>query len=161
MALGSDTGGSIRIPAAAVGVAGFKPTYGWFSVLGVHPLAPSLDTLGLLGRTVDDVAVAYAVLRASPIQSGRSSSLSGVRLGVPRGHFRDRLQTGVEAVFDDALEQLRTLGATLVESDWDDAAVARACAFVLNGSKRREASGRWFRPAATCSGSSTRICRSV
>ena len=132
MALGSDTGGSIRIPAAAVGVAGFKPTYGWFSVHGVHPLAPSLDTLGLLGRTVDDVAVAYAVLRGVPVQSGRSSSLSGVRLGVPRGHFRHRLQTGVEAVFGDALEQLRTLGAMLVEIDWDDAAVARACAFVLN-----------------------------
>ncbi|MBA3414692.1 MAG: amidase [Chloroflexia bacterium] len=132
VALGSDTGGSIRIPAAAVGVAGFKPAYGWFDLQGVHPLAPSLDTLGPLGRTVDDVAVAYAVLRDRPLASDDRPSLAGMRLGVPIGYFRDRLQTGLDTVFAEAVRVLRELGATAVEIDWEEAEVARACAFVLN-----------------------------
>ena len=132
VALGSDTGGSIRIPAAAVGVVGFKPAYRWFDLAGVYPLAPSLDTLGPLGRTVDDVAVAYGALRDRPIAVGDTSRLSGIRLGVPRGHFRERLQPGVAAAVDDALRVLRALGVALVEADWEEAAAARACAFILN-----------------------------
>ncbi|AMP98718.1 hypothetical protein AY601_1809 [Pedobacter cryoconitis] len=61
-ALGSDTGGSIRVPASLCGVVGFKPTKGWLSTKGVWPLAPSLDTIGLIGRTVEDVKMVYSCL---------------------------------------------------------------------------------------------------
>lgn len=61
-ALGSDTGGSIRVPASLCGVVGFKPTKGWLSTKGVWPLAPSLDTIGLISRTVEDVKLVYSCL---------------------------------------------------------------------------------------------------
>jgi aspartyl-tRNA(Asn)/glutamyl-tRNA(Gln) amidotransferase subunit A len=135
MGMGSDTGGSIRIPAAACGCCGFKPSYGTLSVEGVQALAPSLDTLGPLGATVDDVRLAWDALRDPGSEMRRPASigdLSGLRLAAPRRHFRNRLQEGVAAAFDAAIETLRGLGATIVEDDWEDAVAARASGYVIN-----------------------------
>jgi aspartyl-tRNA(Asn)/glutamyl-tRNA(Gln) amidotransferase subunit A len=134
-ALGSDTGGSIRIPAALCGVAGLKPTFGAVETAGVVPLAWSLDTVGPLARTVADAALVYDVI-AEP---GRPSALTelsddlhGVRIGVPRSHFFDRLQPGVAAAVEHGVRCLQALGAEIVDVTWPEAGVARAASFVIN-----------------------------
>src|SRR4051794_19795532 len=78
LALGTDTGGSVRLPAAGCGVVGFKPPHGVVSADGVFPLAPSLDTVGPMARTVEDCALAWAVLAGEPVPEPR---LEGKRLG--------------------------------------------------------------------------------
>lgn len=134
-AMGSDTGGSIRIPAAACGACGFKPSYGALPVDGVQALSPSLDTLGPLGTRVDDVHYAWAVLERpdAPVSiPRRRDSLTGMRIAAPSGHFQARLQPGVAAAFVAAIDLLRELGATVVEDDWPDALAARASGYVIN-----------------------------
>ncbi len=81
LALGTDTGGSVRMPAAACGVVGLKPALGEVSVAGVHPLAPSYDTVGPMARTVRECALAHAVLSGTPLVAPRAS-LAGLRVGV-------------------------------------------------------------------------------
>ena len=95
-AFGTDTGGSVRLPAAFSGVVGFKPTYGRLSMDGVLPLSPSLDHAGALARTVDDVAALCDVVPGEP---------SGIRVGVPRDFWagapppiRERVDAAIEAL---------------------------------------------------------------
>lgn len=142
LALGSDTGGSVRIPAAAVGVTGFKPAFGALPVAGVRPLAPSLDTLGPLARTVDDAWIGWRVLRgeasaadAIPVEG----ACRGARIGFPRAHFFDRLHPDVAEAIESAAKLLRDLGADIVEADWDDAAGARAAGYLINRAETGEA----------------------
>jgi len=78
LALGTDTGGSVRLPAAGCGVVGFKTPYGAISTEGVHPLAASLDTVGPMARTVADCALAWSVLSGEPVPE---PSLEGKRIG--------------------------------------------------------------------------------
>ena len=130
--IGSDTGGSIRNPAAICGVAGLKPTFGALATAGVFPLAWSLDTVGPLARTVDDVWLTYAAMRGDTDDSDLAASLSGVRLGLLRGYFADRIAPEVRAAVDAAAATMRDLGATVLELEWSEAAAARAVAFILN-----------------------------
>jgi aspartyl-tRNA(Asn)/glutamyl-tRNA(Gln) amidotransferase subunit A len=130
-ALGSDTGGSIRIPAAACGVVGFKPAYGHLDVAGVYPLSWSLDTVGPLARTVADVRTAWHVLAGNaslPVREDRS----GFRVGVPRAFFFEWLQPDVLSAVDAAIDTLRSTGVTVVDVSWPLAAAARACGFIIN-----------------------------
>jgi aspartyl-tRNA(Asn)/glutamyl-tRNA(Gln) amidotransferase subunit A len=134
--MGSDTGGSIRIPAAACGVTGFKPTFGQLDVGGVFPLSWSLDTIGPIARTVDDTWIMWNEL------AGNDSGAAAVpapdrnddpcRIGVPRSFFFDFLHSDVRAMIESVLETLRGAGVTIVETPWPEAAAARACAFVVN-----------------------------
>jgi aspartyl-tRNA(Asn)/glutamyl-tRNA(Gln) amidotransferase subunit A len=115
LALGTDTGGSIRMPAAACGVVGFKPALGAVPTEGVFPLAASFDTVGPMARTVADCARAYAVLTATDVPEPR---LRGLRLGVltayPRLGPADAEGARDERALADA-EQLRALGAHVEE----------------------------------------------
>jgi len=132
-ALGSDTGGSIRIPAAAVGIVGLKSTYGLLSTRGVFPLAWSFDTVGPLARTVEDAALllnALVVEGDATTEIGRA--VRGRRVGIPRPFFFDRLQPGVRTAVETALGVFADLGAELVETPWPEASAARAAAFVIN-----------------------------
>jgi aspartyl-tRNA(Asn)/glutamyl-tRNA(Gln) amidotransferase subunit A len=135
-AMGSDTGGSIRIPAAACGVTGFKPAYGELDVAGVFPLSWSLDTIGPIARTVEDTWIMWSALQgasASMHQASQGGDDSGrIRLGVPRSYFFDALQPGVRSSVDAAIERLNDEGATVIDTPWPDAAAARACAFLIN-----------------------------
>jgi aspartyl-tRNA(Asn)/glutamyl-tRNA(Gln) amidotransferase subunit A len=79
LALGTDTGGSVRMPAAACGVVGLKPALGAVPTEGVFPLVPSYDTVGPMARTVADCAVAHAILTRAPVPAPR---LRGLRVGV-------------------------------------------------------------------------------
>lgn len=136
-AMGSDTGGSIRIPAAACGVVGFKPAFGQVDLKGVFPLSWSLDTAGPLARTVDDAWLIWNALSAgdpgvSSPASAAMERLEGVRIGVPRGFFFNHLQPDVLASVETAIETLREVGATVFDAPWELAATARAAAFIIN-----------------------------
>ena len=146
LAMGSDTSGSIRGPAAFCGIAGFKPTYGVVPRTGVLPLAFSLDHCGPMAWTVEDCALtmnaiagpdgadpAAAATRIASFTRGLGGGVEGMRIGVVR-HFHERDVEGepeAVAAIDDALKVLRRLGAKLVtvrlppHGDWD------ACVRVL------------------------------
>ncbi|MFJ3232135.1 amidase [Streptomyces sp. NPDC086787] len=115
--LGTDTGGSIRIPAALCGVTGVKPTHGLVPTAGCHPLAPSLDTVGTLARTVRDATRALAVAAAwdTPAPDWRGD-LDGIRIGVPDRALEEsgQLSDDCRNAFDTALEHLRDQGAKVV-----------------------------------------------
>lgn len=115
--LGSDTGGSIRIPAALCGVVGHKPTYGLVPMGGVHPLSRSLDHLGPLGATVADCALALNAIAGGAIDHARDldTGVAGLRLGVITAAPFSPMQPDVAAAVDVAVEVLRSLGATCVE----------------------------------------------
>jgi aspartyl-tRNA(Asn)/glutamyl-tRNA(Gln) amidotransferase subunit A len=129
LAMGSDTSGSIRGPAAFCGIAGFKPTYGVVPRTGVLPLAFSLDHCGPMAWTVEDCALtmnaiagpdgadpAAAATRIASFTRGLSGGVEGMRIGVVR-HFHERDVEGepeAVAAIDDALKVLRRLGAKLV-----------------------------------------------
>lgn len=132
-ALGSDTGGSIRIPAAACGVAGFKPTYGQLDTAGVFPLSWSLDTVGPIARTSDDAWLMWQALAKSTAANAVSGrSLAGLRVGVARSFFFESIQPQVLAAVESAIQSLAQMGVELVDVDWALASVSRACAFVIN-----------------------------
>jgi aspartyl-tRNA(Asn)/glutamyl-tRNA(Gln) amidotransferase subunit A len=130
--MGSDTGGSIRIPATVCGVVGLKPTYGTVSVEGIYPLSWSLDTAGPLARTVDDAIMMYRMLRTGDHRRPRPSGRAHLRLGIPRPHFFDRLQDDVAETIESIIDRLRRHGIEVVDAPWDEAGVARACSFIIN-----------------------------
>ncbi len=117
-AIGTDTNGSVRIPAALCGVTGFKPTHGLVPVEGCRPLSRSLDTVGSLARTVRAAAGVLAVMAGRdehPMAWRRD--LRGVRVGVPFEMLEKAaaLSPDCAATFDGALESLRTAGAEIVD----------------------------------------------
>jgi Asp-tRNA(Asn)/Glu-tRNA(Gln) amidotransferase A subunit family amidase len=120
-ALGTDTAGSIRLPAACCGVVGFKPTWGAVPVAGVIPLAWSYDHVGPLARTVEDAAIIYAVLVGEAWPSSEQGEVQswaqtfGLRCGVVRRHFCEDLAPEVEAGFARALEAVRRLGWSMCD----------------------------------------------
>ncbi len=113
--LGSDTGGSLRIPASFCGVVGFKPTFGWVPLGGALHLSPTCDHAGPLTRTVRDAHAMLEVLAHRNLPLRSLEGLSGVRLGVPRGWLEGRLGTAVRRDFEGLLEQFRAAGATVVD----------------------------------------------
>ena len=128
LALGSDTGGSIRQPASFCGVVGVKPTYGRVSRYGLLAFASSLDQIGPITRTVEDAALTLAAM-AGPDRADATASheppadftaaltgdVRGLRVGVPRTFVSAGVDDGVKVAFDAALEVLRQAGATLVD----------------------------------------------
>lgn len=142
-ALGTDTLGSVRIPAAYCGVVGLKPSEGLVSRSGVVPLSTTLDTVGVLARDAAD-AVALAGLMAGediadplsvPVPAGWSTeprtplALKSLRLGVPTAIGHVAVEPALLAALDEAVDRLRGAGATVVSldiSDWEPGATRRA-----------------------------------
>jgi aspartyl-tRNA(Asn)/glutamyl-tRNA(Gln) amidotransferase subunit A len=131
-AVGTDTGGSIRIPSAACGLVGLKPQWGEISADGVVPLSRQLDHVGPIARSVSDAWLMYDVMRAEvpggaggPVETGRADGNAApqprqahqghLRIGVPRGYLFDRLDEEVERHVIASIERLRTVGATVVD----------------------------------------------
>lgn len=113
--LGSDTGGSVRIPAAVCGIAGFRPSMRRYSQEGITPIAHTRDTAGPMAQTVADVALLDAVLTGeAPVVPG---SLKGARLGVYRSYFFADLDADTRTVMDQALGRLVAAGAVIVDVD--------------------------------------------
>jgi mandelamide amidase len=115
-AIGTDTAGSVRAPAAYCGCVGFKPTTGRYSRVGLVPGDVRRDTIGWFARSCDDIelldtASAPASEPATPVD------LKGLRLGVPRAYFYEALQPELASVIEAALDRLRRAGVELVEAD--------------------------------------------
>jgi len=128
MAMGSDTGGSIRIPAGLCGTVGLKPTFGRVSRAGITSLSWGLDHAGPLTRTVEDAATCLQVLAGydprdpgsvnEPVpdfSAGLHDGIKGLRVGMPTNYFFDQIDGEVESAVRQAYEQLQALGAELVE----------------------------------------------
>lgn len=126
--LGTDTGGSIRLPASYCGVVGLKPTYGRCSRYGVVAYASSLDQVGPFGRTARDVATLLQVVAGHDPRDSTSAprdvpdyeaaltgNLEGIRIGIPEEYFVEGLASDVERATRDALDVLRARGATIVD----------------------------------------------
>ena len=128
LSLGSDTGGSIRQPAALCGLVGLKPTYGRVSRYGLLAFASSLDQIGPFARTVEDAAIALGVLAGHdaadatsapedvPVYTGAlTGDARGLRIGVPRALVNEGVDVEVSKAFNESLEVYRAAGATLVD----------------------------------------------
>lgn len=116
--LGTDTGGSIRIPAAACGIVGLKPTYDELSCDGVVPLSRTLDHIGPLTSTVTDAWLVFHALRGPiPLRPLETAAVSGRRFAVPRAYFCDLLDDEVRAAFERSLRTLRAGGAEVNDVD--------------------------------------------
>ena len=126
VALGTDTGGSVRQPASFCGVTGLKPTYGRVSRYGLIAYGSSLDTVGVLGQNVTDVALIYNLINGHDERDATSShnppdeitlngngTLQNVRVGVPDEYFKEGLQAEVESAARDAIRVLESLGADI------------------------------------------------
>lgn len=115
LALGTDTGGSVRIPAALCGIVGFKPTQRRVSLRGSVPLSWTLDSIGPLARTVECCAVADAVLAGEAEWVPPPVGLAGLRFAVPQSVVLDDLAEPVARAFDAACRRLSEAGARIVE----------------------------------------------
>ncbi|HVT69151.1 MAG TPA: amidase family protein [Trebonia sp.] len=113
-ALGTDTNGSVRIPAAFCGVVGFRPTHGRYPGDGTVPLAPSLDTIGTFARSVSDIALLDAVLAGEPGAPLLTARLPR-RVGIIPSHFDGDLHPEVRAAFDRVLRALAGAGTAVIE----------------------------------------------
>ncbi|CAM5762146.1 2-amino-5-chloromuconic acid deaminase [Labrys miyagiensis] len=113
VAMGTDTGGSVRIPAAFNGIVGYKATRGRYAMAGVFPLSGSLDSLGPLCRTVEDAVLVDAAMQGLTAPSIRRGDLAGLRLIVPTNVVLDDLEPAVSASFEAALARLAAKGVLI------------------------------------------------
>jgi aspartyl-tRNA(Asn)/glutamyl-tRNA(Gln) amidotransferase subunit A len=114
-ALGTDTGGSVRIPAALCGIAGFKPTRARVPLGGAFPLSTTLDSVGPLAPTVACCVTIFQVLAGEPPRPLSPASLAGLRLGVPNNTMLEDLDIEVMEAFDSAIQRLSRHGGKIVE----------------------------------------------
>lgn len=114
--IGTDTGGSVRIPAALCGIVGFKPTARRVPTRGAYPLSTTLDSIGPLANTVADCALVDAILAGADASTPDPIPLAGVRLLAPTNYVLDGCDEHVTRVYEQALMRLRAAGATIVEA---------------------------------------------
>mgnify|MGYP005850652407 CR=1 FL=1 len=143
LALGTDTGGSIRFPAAACGITGIKPTRGRVSRAGGWPLSWTLDTMGPLARSARDCALALEIIAGPDPRDGTVPStaafrapamtgdLSGVRIAVPGAYYAERVTPAVAAALAGVRRTLEDLGATLVDTTPPDMALVNAATLLV------------------------------
>ncbi|WDZ76357.1 amidase [Ensifer adhaerens] len=120
IAIGSDTGGSIRIPAALNGIVGFKPTASRIPLDGAFPLSPSLDSVGPLARTVTDCFFADTVMAGEQPMPLVARPIAGLRIGIPRGRLLEELSPEIADAFTASLDRLARSGAEIVDCTFDD-----------------------------------------
>ncbi len=141
ISIGSDTGGSVRIPASLNGVVGFKPTARRVPLTGAYPLSATLDSIGPLALSVAACAIADAVMAGEELAAPTPIPLAGIRVGIPRGVLFEGTEDGVGASFDRCLHRIELAGARLVDLSIDDlladmrAATRRASIAAMEGAE--------------------------
>lgn len=147
LSLGSDTGGSVRCPAGLCGIVGLKPTYGAVSRFGLVAFASSLDQIGPFARTVDDAALLFSVISGQ--DAGRDATskpytfggveqipkLDGLRVGVPKEYYGEGVSAEVKEVVLKAVEQLRGLGAQVVEVSLPSTPYALSAYYIISSAE--------------------------
>ena len=142
-ALGTDTGGSIRLPASFCGAVGLKPTYGLVSRSGVIAMASSTDVIGPLARTVEDAALVLDVMagrdeldattidRQDSYQLDGDMNLAGVKIGVIKEYMSEGLDPAIKHRVEAAVDALKTAGAEIVEISLPSSPLALACYYII------------------------------
>lgn len=115
--IGTDTGGSIRIPAAACGVVGLKATYDLIAASGVKHISWNLDHVGPLVKNMDDLATMMEAMTGEDYSRFLNEDIRGLRVGVPNNYLNERMDEETAALYEKSLEQLSALGAVLVDID--------------------------------------------
>lgn len=157
-ALGSDTGGSIRMPAFFCGLAGMKPTYGRVSRAGAMPLSFSLDTVGPLARTVADTALLLQIIAGADPDDPTCSSepvpnylaalrrpVKGLRIGIPTSYFNEGWSPALASAMDAANAQFRKLGVKTIAVDLPDLAPANAFGTLITATEAAAGHANWMR----------------
>jgi mandelamide amidase len=113
--LGTDTGGSCRIPAALCGVFGFRPTAGFYDSEGVIPLSTTRDTPGLLANSIEDIILLDEIITTK--KNNEKVAIKTIRIGIPKGYFYDNLSKGVKKISNATLQKLRENNIELIVVD--------------------------------------------
>ena len=155
VALGTDTGGSVRQPAGFCGVVGVKPGYGRISRYGVIAFASSADQVGVLAENVTDASLVMEVISGKDAQDSTSleapvphytqhftADLKGVKVGIPKG-FLDGLNPAIKKQTQKAAEQLKELGAELIEVDIPLAKYSAPCYYIITSAEASSNLGRY------------------
>jgi aspartyl-tRNA(Asn)/glutamyl-tRNA(Gln) amidotransferase subunit A len=155
--LGTDTGGSVRQPAAMCGITGLKPTNRRVSTAGTMPLSRSLDCIGPLAQSARDCARLLTVIAGADAGDGAAAqlpvpdyesrlgeSVRGLRIARPRGFYDDLLQPEVRAALEESLRVLRDLGAVIVDTGVPDMDLVTAANHVIMASEAAAVHGRWL-----------------
>mgnify|MGYP001355370122 CR=1 FL=1 len=141
-ALGTDTGGSIRLPASFCGAVGYKPTYGLVSRYGVVAMASSTDVIGPITKNVEDAALILEVISGKDLLDGTTidrddkydlekTKLAGKKIGVVREYMSDGVDDGVRGVIEEAIEKLRNQGAEIVDISLASLPLALAVYYII------------------------------
>ena len=138
--LGSDTGGSIRLPSSFCGIVGLKPTYGAVSRYGLIAFGSSLDQIGPIGKTVEDVKIVFNAISGKDKMDATSTdykfeetetSLKGLRIGVPKEYFAKGIDPEVEKILRNAIKKAEEQGAKIVEISLPSVEFALACYYII------------------------------
>jgi aspartyl-tRNA(Asn)/glutamyl-tRNA(Gln) amidotransferase subunit A len=158
LAIGSDTGGSIRQPAACCGLVGFKPTYGAVPAGDVWPLAWSLDHVGPMTRSVEDAALMFEVMAGLPVHSAlpREAAMPP-RIVRPRQFFYDLLEDEVREAVEAALGKLASSGARIRETDVPDIGLAPGIQLITINSEAAQCNGWLLREHGEKLGEDVRV----
>src|SRR3989339_1039147 len=156
VALGSDTGGSVRQPASLCGIVGLKPTYGRVSRFGLMALGSSLDQISVATKTVEDAAMLLQVIEGEDKKDATTSvleettipallepSVKGLRLGVPKEYFVEGMDSEVKSCVEEAIEQLKIAGAEIVEVSLPHTPYAIATYYLIQMSEASSNLGRY------------------
>ena len=148
VSLGSDTGGSIRQPAAYCGVVGLKPTYGAVSRYGLVAFASSLDQIGPLGKSVKDVAMVQSVINChdkmdatsayrdyTDLSANLTSDVKGLRIGLPKEYFGEGIDAEVKASIMNAVKELEKQGATVKEIELPSTDYALSAYYIISSAE--------------------------
>lgn len=152
VALGSDTGGSIRQPSSLCGIVGMKPTYGAVSRYGLVAFGSSLDQIGPMARTVDDAALLFETICGKDEMDATSKdykytrygdSVKGMKFGIPKQYFGDGISPEVKEKVYDAIETLKAQGAEIVEVSLPSTDYALSAYYIISSAEASSNLGRY------------------
>lgn len=148
IALGTDTGGSIRVPCAFCGIVGLKPTYGTLSRYGAVAMASSLDQIGPMARSVKDIALLFDAIKGydpkdavstqeelTPSVETIDQNIKGIKIGLPKEYFNHQLKPEIREAVEQVIETYKELGAEMVEVSLPSADQVLNCYYIISSAE--------------------------